>query len=143
MNKTKKIEFLLIILIVFISCGTKQKIDSKNRLHDIWVATHINDTELQINNERSRPQLEIKVAEKKVLGKGGCNRFFGNLDIITETELIFSDKLGSTKMACPNMNIEDSFFKALLASKTYKIENNNLHLFNESNKEVIRFKKID
>lgn len=127
---------------MFVSCTTN-KTNNKLSLQNVWTLTHINGQKLYINSESNRPQIEIKVDEKKVLGKGSCNRFFGNIDILTETELVFSDALGTTKMACPEMNIEDAFFKALTNSKTYTIEKNSLYLFDKNKEKVLKFMKID
>lgn len=120
-----------------------KKQDATLRLHDIWVATSLNGKELTFKNEKNRPRLEFKIAERKIYGKGVCNRFFGTIEKVSETQLEISDKMGSTMMACPKMDIETSFLQTLPKVKTYKIKNNQLTLFDTENKEIIRFKKVD
>ncbi|CAA0162151.1 conserved hypothetical protein [Tenacibaculum maritimum] len=115
--------------------------DAKLRLQDVWVATRINGRDIQLKEEDSRPRIEIEVGNKNILGKGACNRFFGSIETLTGKKITFS-KIGATKMMCLDMNLEDLFFDALQSVKTYKIENSELHLFDE-NKEVLHFKKID
>lgn len=150
----KKIIYLFTVVTLIISCGKTQKnntnkeVSSKKEittllLNDIWVATSLNGKELTINNEKNRPRLELKIAERKIYGKGTCNTFFGNIKNVSETQLEISDKIGSTKMACPEMSIESAFLNTLPKVKTYKIADNNLTFFNAENNEILKFKKVD
>lgn len=120
-----------------------KKQDVTSRLHDIWVATSLNGKELTFNDEKNRPRLEIQIAERKIYGKGTCNTFFGDIENVSETQLEISDKLGSTLMACPEMEIETDFFNTLPKVKTYKFVDNNLLLLDTENSEILRFKRVD
>lgn len=56
----------------------------------------------------------------------------------TESQLTFSG-MGATKMACPDMDIETSFFKVLEDTKSFIIKNDKLTL-KDSNNVIAVFK---
>lgn len=62
----------------------------------------------------------IELAADRIVGTGGCNRYFGAYSV--EGEAISVGAVGSTEMACepPIMAREASFFAALSASRTYR-----------------------
>ncbi|MBC7770736.1 MAG: META domain-containing protein [Phycisphaerales bacterium] len=62
----------------------------------------------------------IEFAGDRVVGSGGCNRFFGGYR--TEGEAVSFSEIGSTEMACEPqiMQSETAFFQALAASRTFR-----------------------
>jgi len=62
----------------------------------------------------------IEFAGDRIVGTGGCNRYFGTYTV--EAQTISVGAVGSTEMACepPIMAREASFFEALSASRTYR-----------------------
>ncbi|MET6997451.1 META domain-containing protein [Chitinophaga defluvii] len=66
----------------------------------------------------------------RVSGHAGCNRMMGSFTFSGSNQI----KLGpmaSTKMACPDMKMEDAYLKALDKVDNYSFENGNLLLNNE------------
>jgi len=66
----------------------------------------------------------------RVSGHAGCNRMMGGFTFTGSNEI----KLGpmaSTKMACPDMKMEDDYLKALDKVTSYSFENGNLLLNND------------
>lgn len=57
--------------------------------------------------------------DTKVSGMGSCNNFFGTA-AIGENAISFSG-IGATRMACPDMRVEDALFQILSAPVTYSI----------------------
>ena len=65
-------------------------------------------------------------------GQGGCNRFRGGLKpAANDAELQFEPLL-STRMACPALDTEQAFTKALDATRAYRITGNTLMLYNNA-----------
>lgn len=62
--------------------------------------------------------LIIKQAEGKIAGRAACNRYFGEVTGLSEGKVQFGS-IGSTRMACPEMEYEAAFFEALRATKAY------------------------
>jgi len=112
------------------------------RLHNIWIVTTLNGRNVPPENSpRGLPEIEINANDKRVIGHGGCNSFSGKVEV--KGNAITFGPLASTKMACPDMNVETEFF-TLLSGKTltYRLESGALHLF-QDNEEVMVLKNAD
>lgn len=123
----------------------EKKQDPTFRLHDIWALRAINCEDIfsETNKKPSKqPTLEIFVAEKRIGGTDGCNSIFGSIENVTATDISFS-KIGGTKMACPYMEIPNTFNQKLSTVTNYKIENLHLYLYNAQKEEVLKFVKVD
>lgn len=117
--------------------------DLKLKLTDIWVLTQIRKEDISLKNEKERPRLEIKVSDKKIMGKAVCNRFNGQIDKVSETVLEIGNNIASTRMMCLNMDLESEFLTLLPETKTYAISKNQLILKNAEGAEILRFQKTD
>ncbi len=78
--------------------------------------------------------------EKKVSGYAGCNRFFGAYEV-SDYNLKFG-KLASTKMYCPQMELESFFLKKLENIDQFEIIGSKLRLFAETEEIMIFQSKI-
>ena len=68
----------------------------------------------------------------------GCNTVMGSYVMKDATKLQFSN-VGSTKMACPDGNVESKFMKMIEKVENYTIDGSNLY-FNKSNStDVLKF----
>lgn len=120
-----------------------QRPDTTLNLNDIWMLTNINNESITISDENQRPRLEINLAEKKVFGKGVCNRYSGSILKLEGNILQFTNAFASTRMMCANMQLEDTYLKTLAKTESYLIKDNQLVLYGSEHKEILRFKKID
>ncbi|OAB78151.1 DUF4377 domain-containing protein [Cochleicola gelatinilyticus] len=123
------------------------KTDSKIaiQLHDIWALQAMNGDVVrhnQFSGRNKQPVLEIFVEEKRIGGNDGCNSIFGSIETLTDKSIRFGT-LGGTKMACPNMDLSAEYNKALQQVRSYKREELSLYFYNEADKEVLRYKKVD
>ena len=128
-----------------ISMVLEEKQDKKILLNDIWIATSIGGTAININPETDgieAPMMEIKLADMQYTGTDGCNRFMGGITELDEESIHFGIATGTRKM-CMDMMIPDQFNKALPLVASYKQEDLILTLFNEEGEELIQFKKVD
>lgn len=119
--------------------------DATLQLHDIWALEAMNGmavTEDNFSNFSKQPILELFIADKRIVGNDGCNSFFGSIESLDTAQIRFG-KMGSTKMACPNMELSNTFTKALQNTTTYTRDGLTLSLFDASETEVLRFKKVD
>jgi heat shock protein HslJ len=117
-----------------------KEVDRKLRINDIWVASHINGTELQKSNQL--PQIEISVKDLRLYGNDACNEIRASIELITETKVSFGGITG-TKKLCKNMEIPDAFVKALEKVSSYKIAKRKLYFFDDKDNEILRLIKID
>lgn len=114
--------------------------EANQRLHDIWITTHINGQ--SINRTKSGPLLEINLTEMKLTGNDGCNDYSGTIESVSASQLKFG-KMASTQKICDSMDIPDTFNQALNEVATYKLEGLNLMLLDKNENEVLTFRKGD
>lgn len=130
---------LLFCLALFgVSCNSSKNMAKLDGVK--WELKSLNDREVKLTDNNSEVYLQFNEAEKKVSGRGGCNRFFGNYEMDGD-KLKFSP-LGATRMACPDLQLETEFFKALETVDTYSIKDGLLSL-KSKNKVVAVFNKAE
>ena len=71
-----------------------------------------------------------KMADK-VSGNAGCNNFFGMADVMMSSGKVSFSNMGSTKMICADMSVEDSFMMMLPKINKYVISGNTLELYQD------------
>ncbi|HMN45806.1 MAG TPA: META domain-containing protein [Povalibacter sp.] len=119
------------------SCG------ARGVTHDLvstrWVLTRLNDEPVDVSKLQREPFIALEGNEHRVFGNGSCNRVVGAYE--TEGERITFKQLALTRMACPNMDFEAAFGKALNAATRWKISGAHLELFDADGKVVARFEE--
>ena len=125
-----------------VSVLSKERDPKYFSLHNIWALSHLNGEELKVTARR--PTLEILLNAMKVGGMASCNGISGNIEVYTERELSFGPITRSKKM-CEEMQLENEYLKALAATRIYTVEEGKgyLVLFDENQKELLRFKNVD
>ena len=125
----KRIGFLCVLPIFFTNCkSTNQETSLTNTK---WIVETLYGKKVKLEEKNNEVFLTLDSLKKQVHGKVGCNRFFGNY-LKNNQDLTFS-QMGATKMACPDMNIEITFFKVLESTKTFFIKNDKLYLKDTGN----------
>jgi len=128
----KNLVVLFVFSIILVSCNSEnsiEKLESQN-----WEVTQINDSK----DLSKTPTLSFNVAEKTIHGNAGCNNYFGDYTV-TETNVAFN-KMGATKMMCPDISVEDQFLETLEKVTMYKFEGDKLVLLSASGDELMILK---
>lgn len=100
-----------------------------------WRATHIGEMRLQ-DDAKIVVQFD---ADNSIAGDSGCNRFFGDYELVDG--LLKIGLLGSTRMACPEPanSFEISFLQALGEARTVSRVDSRLVMRDSNGKIVTRF----
>lgn len=108
------------------------------RIHNIWAIIKLNGSELNPTDfPNGLPRLELFTREGRVLGFDGCNSFRG-LFYVRDNAVYFGP-MGSTLMACPNINIGAEIGKFLNSGAlSYHFEKNHLLLKHGENQITLR-----
>lgn len=111
------------------------------RLNDIWALTHMDGNALSPNDfPKGVPTLELQLNAGKVFGNSGCNQMSGSITL--RKDALAFGQLVSTKMACPALQFETRYLKALSGNTLdYKLEGLILQLSNDQHQ--LTFKKVD
>jgi heat shock protein HslJ len=82
------------------------------------------------------PSLELNPDKSRYSGNTGCNTMHGEFWYSkTDSSLSFSEKIITTKMACPGYN-EPAFMKSLRSAGRYRLRNGVLTLLSDDNIEL-------
>ncbi len=118
------------------------KPDPTLRLNDIWVLESLLGASYEVKERENRPQMEINIPNRRMGGKAACNNFFGSVVLKSERSISFG-AIGSTMMACPNLDKERKMLKAFDSVRIWHIDNNRLVLLDENSREIMIFRKVD
>ena len=108
-------------------------------LHDIWVVTTIDGT--QLASDGPRPRLEVFPEEGRIAGNAGCNEIFGGCHV-NGANITFT-RIGTTKKYCQDaMEMESLFITTLQDIDSYQIKGLQM-LFAKEGRAVMTLKKVD
>ena len=85
----------------------------------------------------SVPYIGFDTASRRVWGCSGCNRLVGLFTCDTATGAIDLSALGSTKMLCASMKLEDAVLRALSRAVRYGAADEGAIAFYDSEGEVV------
>lgn len=102
-----------------------------------WKAMVFYDNKVPVITKEAHINFDKKLRINGVLG---CNNFFGSYT--KEDKNLSFSQVGSTRMMCQNIKTEATFSKILQETKTYKIEGENLYLFDKNAKKISTFQAI-
>ena len=105
----------------------------------IWKVIEVNGNDDECKNKDN--EISIDLAEMKIHGKIGCNIVNGSLllDADKKNSIMFLD-LRSTKMTCPDIELETEILIALEKVESYKrnSENNELTLYDKNGIAILK-----
>lgn len=90
------------------------------QLEGSWDIVQVGDEVLSPGQENS-PFITFDLAQGRIWGNSGCNRMMGTFqtDSLQPGSLTFG-AVATTRMACPNMEIENNILKALEAVRSFE-----------------------
>jgi heat shock protein HslJ len=107
-----------------------------------WKLTELYGKKVTLDaNSQKEPHMVLKNQENRVNGYGGCNSFFGSYELKPGNRIYFS-QVGSTQMACPNMETETRFFKVLHMADNYILNGDTLILNKARMAPLARFEAV-
>ncbi len=83
----------------------------------------------------SAPSLNFQEEDNRLSGFAGCNNYFSTY-ILSGNEINF-EKTGSTRKLCPDMTVEDTFFKLLPEVARYEVVKKELYLYDKNDEVLI------
>lgn len=117
--------------------------DPALRLTNIWKITKVGEIENPTGfKNKEALTFEFDASKKTYLGNMGCNSIRGEIKENDGEKLLLSPG-ATTRMACPDMSTENTISKALIDTRGYKLENNQLYFMNEARETLITFQAVD
>lgn len=124
-------------LIVLSSCSTMKKTANLSDLEGEWAIVNINGQPLQITDGGQQPFIGFDTHAGKIYGNSGCNRIIASLDLKAEPGTIRFEHIGSTLMACPDMETETKVLEALSEVRFYKKDGKNAISLRDSSSHTV------
>ncbi len=127
------IRISLIVLSILTSCFKDETVSGQTGDEALWLLSTMNEAPVTTRITIAFPE------EGKIAGQAPCNRYFGNQ---TAPLPWFEVKgLGSTKMACPELELETQYFTLLQKMTTAEIAGNTLVLATDTGNTLVFNKK--
>ncbi|HEY6194339.1 MAG TPA: META domain-containing protein [Candidatus Eisenbacteria bacterium] len=104
-----------------------------------WRPVRIGYENVIVLEGQHEPWIQLDPRQKHVTGSGGCNRITGSYQSADST-LRFGP-LNTTKMACPTMQTETKFLRALAATRRYRISGSMLELMDARGEPLARLEE--
>lgn len=120
MKLISSIILVLASIVILSGCRSQyMAITDINELEGEWNVIELEGKSLSSDNPL--PFLSFDLKEKRLSGNTGCNRIIGSLDIDeSNSEMISFPQVGSTRVACPDMTVEDNLLKLLNSVKYFE-----------------------
>jgi heat shock protein HslJ len=113
---------------IIVSCGSMGKCSSSKVGKE---QAPISDTKWVLADKVKGTTPTLNIEAGKINGNGGCNRFFGTVAVDSESGSFTPSGVGSTKMACENMSVENNFLGALQKVNKYVVTESSLELYQD------------
>jgi heat shock protein HslJ len=91
-----------------------------------WRLVSLGGRAIQVPANQGEPWIVLESKSKRVTGSGGCNRISGGYEA-ARGALRFS-RIASTMMACPSLELETQFLRALDATRADRVSGRTLEL---------------
>ncbi|SHF04355.1 Heat shock protein HslJ [Mariniphaga anaerophila] len=91
--------------------------------------------------QNREPHLILKVSDNRVFGNAGCNNFNGTYELLDGNQIKFSP-LATTRMACPEMELESEFLNVLQTVDNYNNNGDELILNKARMAPLAKFKAV-
>lgn len=73
----------------------------------------------------------LSIENGRVTGNAGCNNYFGELFLDTTAGNFTASKIGTTKMMCDQISVEENFLKVLSETNKYLLNGDTLELYKD------------
>ncbi len=141
-RKVMNMGCMIALWMVVASCASTKNTPTLTSLDGEWNIIEINNTAVVPAPGQTFPFIAFNAETGQVYGNTGCNNLAGSIDKNAKAGIIDLSALGSTRMMCPDMNLEQQVLEALSKVKRYKqLNNENMMLTGSSKKEVIVLQK--
>lgn len=130
------------LAVVLGACSANESAVEGAVIHELvgtrWALVQLFGNSASVGADAWEPFIALQSTDARIVGYAGCNRIAGRYQLSGE-QLRFS-QIASTRMACPEMAVEDALLKALDATVRWSISGDDLELRGQDGAAVARFK---
>lgn len=130
------------VLLGLSSCASTKNVAEISSVDGEWNIIEIDGATVVPAPRQPFPFISFNIQTGMVYGNSGCNRLTGTFDVKAKPGILNLHMLGSTRMACPDMTVENKVLAALGRVKRYrKLDMKNVALYGSSKRVIIILQK--
>lgn len=135
--KKRFLGIIAVTVLLFAGCSSvMQYADDAVLYGNVWKLDKLNGSVVTKPVAGSDVTFGIVAGLNNIAGSGSCNQYFGSAKI-SGNKISFSD-IGSTKMACDDMNLEIAYFQKLKEVDSFGVSTGRL-IFYSGGKAILEF----
>ena len=133
----KVTNLLLAVMAVFVmtSCNEKKSFDA---LNGEWNVVAVGEMAIP---DSADAFIGFNVAEQLIYGNAGCNQLTGAMPTEINPEVSMFSAMGSTRMMCADMTVEDALLPALGQAVDFTIDGEALYFLDAAGNTVVSLQK--
>jgi len=135
MKKVTNLLVAVMAVLVMASCAEKKSMES---LNGEWNVIAIGEMAVP---DSVGAFIGFNVAEQLIYGNTGCNQLTGAMPVEVNPETLMFGAMGSTRMMCADMTIEDAMLPAMGQVVDFKVDGSNLYLLDAAGNTVLSLEK--
>ena len=137
----KKMLFFVAIMATTLMACNKHNYNATNVFGE-WDLVEMNGKTIELAEGITTPFIGFDQNESRIYGNAGCNSFFGSMITdSTNVDALKFDNMGSTKMLCANMEVEDELLMTLGLVNSIEYNAKELLLKNNQDQTILRFER--
>lgn len=104
------------------SCSSSKKALTAGSLNGEWSIIEVDGQRITPATQQHTPFIGFDYAQKRIYGNSGCNRMMGTFSIDSlKPGMINFGPVAGTRMACPDMTVEQKVLAALEGVRAYEL----------------------
>lgn len=124
------------------SCASTKNATEISSIDGEWYIIEVDGTAMVPAPGQSFPYISFRTKTGMMYGNSGCNSLTGTFDVKAKPGVLHLHALGNTRMACPDMAVEQKVLAALGRVRRYRqLDMKNMGLFGSSGHAVIVLQK--
>ena len=123
-----------LLLVMLVGCGAKKSVSPEDIIDKEWTLKSCNVAGTVMETGQ-QPVVLFFNDSTNVGGSAGCNRIIGNYELKNDSLRI--DIIGTSRMACPDMEFEAKYLDIMQNPMAVKIEENGSRMILENSEEGI------
>lgn len=144
MNKFTTICASAALIGALASCSTTKTVANISDLNGEWAIAAIDGKPVTSPADQETAYLGFNTATGELYGNASCNALMGSFDKDSAPGTIELTNIGSTRMMCPDMSLEDALITALQRVKGYEVtKDGDIDLTDSKGKEVVLLLRRD